>query len=495
MALELTERYGKALSPHRAPPVDAPAWIHEIDNPYLHGHFAPVQHEVTAETLEVIDGELPKDLHGGYFRNGPNPRFQPNNRYHWFDGDGMVHGVWFEDGQARYRSRFVKTDGLAMEAERGASIWPGVLGPFDFSLPLSPLKDTGNTDLIYLRNRLVALWYESGKPYALDPHTLETVGVEDIGGQLKRSVSAHSKTDPTTNDFIFFSYGDRPPYMTYGVVSADGTVHETEITLPGPRRPHDIGITPRYSVLHDFPVFHDPELFEKTGKRIPLFHRDVPTRYGVIPRFGVDADVQWFEFKPCYMLHVVNTYEDGDWLVMLGCRTDDPTLAPNKADGKLAAMLSGLKLQANLYEWRMNLRTGEVKEGHLDDLNAEFPMIRADRTGRPCRFSYHQRIPYEIPATFEALVKYDLRTGSSTRFDYGEGVFGSEAPFAPRSPDGDEDDGYVVTFVTDRSDWQSAVWVFHAQRIEAGPIAKVRIPGRIPAGFHATWVAGTDLPT
>ncbi|MEO0812876.1 MAG: carotenoid oxygenase family protein, partial [Myxococcota bacterium] len=203
------------------------------------------------------------------------------------------------------------------------------------------------------------------------------------------------------------------------------------------------------------------------------------------------------QFEPCYMLHVVNTYEHGDWVVMIGCRTRDPSLSPKREDGKLAAMLSGLKLQANLYEWRMNLKSGEVREGPLDDLNAEFPMIRADRTGRSCRFSYHQIIPYEVPATFEGLVKYDLSTGAYTRFDYGAGVFGSEAPFAARteSPDADEDDGYVVTFVTDRADWTSAVWVFDAKRIEAGPIAKVRVPGRIPAGFHATWVAGDDLPS
>ncbi|MEM6732032.1 MAG: carotenoid oxygenase family protein [Myxococcota bacterium] len=494
MALEITERYGKALAPDGASPTDAPGWIEDIDNPYLHGNFAPVQSEVTAESLEVVEGEIPRDLNGAYFRNGPNNRFKPNNRYHWFDGDGMVHGVWFEDGVARYRSRFVKTAGLELEAERGDTIWPGVLGPFDFSLPLQPLKDTANTDLIYFRDRLLALWYESGKPYALDPRTLATVGVEDIDGQLTAPVSAHSKVDPNTGDFVYFGYGDTPPYMRYGVVDAEGRVHQTDITLPGPRRPHDIGVTPNYTILHDFPVFFDPAVFEKTGKRVPVFHRDVPTRYGVIPRFGVDADVKWFEFEPCFMLHVVNAWEDGDWVVMLGCRTSDPTLHPDRRDGKLAAMLSGLKLQANLYEWRMNLATGETRERSVDDLNAEFPMIRPDRLGIRSRFSYHQRIPYEIPATFDGLVKYDLEDGSSTRFDYGAGIFGSEAPFAARPGSTDEDDGYVVTFVTDASTWKSAVWIFDARAIEKGPVAKVAVPGRIPAGFHATWVDHSELP-
>lgn len=489
MELEITRRYGKALAPDGTPPTRAPDWIQRVDNPYLHGLFAPTLDEVSAAELPV-EGELPRDLFGAYFRNGPNSVFEPKNRYHWFDGDGMVHGIWFADGQARYANRWIRTRGFELERERQAAVWPGVLGPFDFSAPMGPIKDTANTDLIVVDGRLLALWYESGQLYSLCPETLDTMGIEDFGGRLPARISAHSKTDPSTGDFVFFNYGDRAPYMQYGVVRPDGRVHLTDITLPGPRRPHDLGVTPNYSVLHDFPVFFDPQVFAQTGKRIPLFHPEVPTRYGVIPRFGTDADVRWFEFEPCYMLHVVNCWEDGDEVVMIGCRTGDPTLRPDKRDGRLAAMLSGIKLQANLYEWRMNLATGATSEGPLDDLNAEFPMINAGWLGRRNRWSYHQRIPYEIPATFEGLVKYDLTDATSEVFPYGRGVFGSEAPFAPRPGATDEDDGYVLTFVTDTDGWRSACWVFDARHIKDGPVAKVHLPHRVPAGFHATWMPG-----
>ncbi|MCA9571299.1 MAG: carotenoid oxygenase family protein, partial [Myxococcales bacterium] len=272
MALEITARYGKALNPRGEAPPDAPAWIGGIDNPYLHGAFAPVCHETTAADLPVW-GELPRDLHGAYVRNGPNNVHPPTNRYHWFDGDGMVHAVWFGDGRARYANRWVRTPGLALEEERGGPIWPGVLGPFDFGLPLGPLKDTANTDLIAFDGRLLALWYESGCLQELDPRTLATLGPFRPDG-LPGRISAHSKVDPATGELIWFSYGDRAPYMRYGVLAPDGTVHRTDITLPGPRRPHDLGVTPRFSILHDFPVFFDPETFARTGKRIPLFHRD-----------------------------------------------------------------------------------------------------------------------------------------------------------------------------------------------------------------------------
>lgn len=490
--LTVTKRYNKTLSAEGVAPTHAPAWIDKIDNPYLHGLYAPVTQETSATELKVT-GELPKDLFGGYFRNGPNSVHEPLNRYHWFDGDGMVHGIWFEDGKATYRNRWVRTPGWSKEAESQSSIWPGVLGPFDFSLPGGPLKDTANTDLIALNGRLLALWYESGQLYELEPKTLETLGPLTFDGKLDRRISAHSKPDPRTGDFVFFGYGDRPPYMHYGVVRPDGSLHLTDITLPGPRRPHDIGMTPNYSVLHDFPIFFDPELFKKTGKRIPLFHREVPTRYGVIPRFGTDTDVKWFEFEPCYMLHVVNTWEEGDEIVMIGCRTDDPSLKPNREDGKIAAMLSGLKLQANLYEWRMNLVTGQGTERKLDDLNAEFPMIREDVIGLSNRYAYLQVIPHEIPATFDGLLKVDLQTGAQQQWSYGPGVYGSEAPFAPRVGGQDEDDGWVVSFVTDTANWQSACLVFDAKNIDKGPVARVELPSRIPAGFHATWIPGEVL--
>ena len=67
-----------------------PSWIYELDNPYLHGVYAPTVNELHEESL-VVTGALPRDLSGAYFRNGPNPLHHPKNRYHPFDGDGMVH--------------------------------------------------------------------------------------------------------------------------------------------------------------------------------------------------------------------------------------------------------------------------------------------------------------------------------------------------------------------------------------------------------------------
>jgi carotenoid cleavage dioxygenase len=475
---------------------DAPPWTERVDNPYLQGIHAPTTHETTAFELPVVSGEVPKDLFGAYVRNGPNQVFEPTNLYHWFDGDGMVHGVYFRDGAVSYRNRFVRTIGRDDEARAAASIWPGVMGPYDHSKPRHYLKDTANTDVVYHNGNLLALWYLCGTPYRLDPLTLDARGAEDFGGKLHTTVSAHPKVDERTGELVYFTLSDfEPPYMTYGVVSKDGAlVHEVPIDLPGPRATHDITITESYSILHDFPFYHDAKIVKEHGYRVARFHRGEPSRFGVIPRRGGADDVRWFEFEPGYVLHMVNAWEEGDWIVMDGCFEPDPSIRRNPEEGELASMLGYLRVKAHLRRWRMNLATGACREEALDDLNVEFPLPDTELYGAKTRFSYHQYLPEDMyTVEFRALVKYDHETGVRTTYDYGEGWFASESPFARRLGGKEEDDGYVVTIVTHAGKLRSECWVFAAKEIERGPIARVALPSRVPSGFHAKWVSGDRI--
>jgi carotenoid cleavage dioxygenase len=479
----------------RSDPSDCPRWVAAVDNPYLHGIHAPTVHETTAFDLPV-EGELPPGLFGAYLRNGPNAVFQPTNLYHWFDGDGMVHGVYFRDGRASYRSRFVRTAGLADETHAGRALWPGVMGPFDLAAPRHYTKDTANTDVLWHNGRLLALWYLCGQPYALDPLTLDPLGAEDFRGRLGTSVSAHPKVDERTGELVWFTLAEfAPPYMTYGVVSKDGElVHQIPIDLPGPRAPHDITITEHYSILHDFPFFHDVKVLRERGYRVARFHRDLPSRFAVVPRRGRADEVRWFEFEPGYVLHMVNAWEEGDWIVMDGCLQPDPSIRRRPEEGELASMLGYLRVRAHLHRWRMNLRTGEAKEQALDDLNVEFCLPDTDLYGVKTRYSYHQYLPPDMHTVeFRALVKYDHQDGSSRRYDYPDGWYPSEAPFARRAGGAAEDDGFVITIATSAESHRSECWVFSARDVERGPIARVKLPARVPSGFHAKWVAGERI--
>jgi carotenoid cleavage dioxygenase len=471
---------------------ELPLHITPNNNPFLTGLFAPVNREITADELPVI-GEIPNDLEGVYLRNGPNPLFEPRGRYHWFDGDGMVHAVAFRDGKATYRNRWIRTDGFTAEQEAGHAIWPGLMDRPDPSVPKGSgsdgwLKDTANTDIVFHNGYALALWYQCGLPYRFDAQTLETLGVENFRGALKRTVSAHAKVDEHTGELLFFDYATKPPFMTYNVVSANGELtHHTPIDLPGPRLPHDMALTEHYSILMDLPLFWDPQLLARNVHKV-TYYPDLPSRFAILPRYGNSVSVRWFEATPCFIYHVVNSWEEGDEIIMDACRVVAPRPSARPEEGELARMQAFLRLEAQLWRWRFNLQTGAVKEEQLDERLTEWPTMDKLRMGRKTRYSYNAYVP-----KFNGLVKYDLATGATEEYLFGTGRIGSEAPFAPRLKAKDEDDGYVVSFVADANTNASEVIILDAKNFSAGPIARVQLPQRVPVGFHATWVHGHKL--
>jgi carotenoid cleavage dioxygenase len=75
------------------------------DNPFLaNPYFAPVNTEADAGHLQIT-GEMPKELVGTLYRNGPNPQFAPRGPHHWFGGDGMIHAFHIENGNVSYKNR------------------------------------------------------------------------------------------------------------------------------------------------------------------------------------------------------------------------------------------------------------------------------------------------------------------------------------------------------------------------------------------------------
>jgi carotenoid cleavage dioxygenase len=465
------------------------------ENPYLMGGYAPVDNEIDASGLEVI-GEIPEDLNGLYVRNGPNPKYKTEGRYHWFDGDGMLHAIHLRDGKATYRNRWIRTDGIVADATAGRALWKGVAEPRsdnpDDGSRLR-LKDTANTDVLFHNGNLLALWYLAGEPYRVDPLTLETIGTEDWQGTRQSCVSAHAKVDQHTGEFLFFDYGPVPPYMSYGVVSPDGVLkHFTPVDLPGARMPHDMAITEHHSILMDLPLVVDPESATQ-GRHALLFMRDTPARFGILPRYGAGSEVRWFDAEPCYIYHTANAYEDGDEIVMDVCRFRPPGPAPVPLTGPLASILNYLRLDAFLYRYRFDLKTGTTTEYPLDERNTEFPMVDAALIGRRNRYTYNVSINNDFTMYFDGIVKYDLQRGTNERYPFGPGRYGSEAPFAPRPGAAAEDDGYLVSFVYDAAEDRSELVILDAADITSGPVGRVKLPQRVPNGFHACWVPEEQL--
>jgi carotenoid cleavage dioxygenase len=320
----------------------------------------------------------------------------------------------------------------------------------------------------------------------VDARTLEPLGADDLDGALPCPVSAHAKVDAATGELFWFHYGLRAPYLHYGVTSADGKLtHFQPVELAGPRLPHDMAITERYAVLMDLPLHPDPEALRR-GRHKLRFDRELPSRFAVLPRSG--GVPRWFEAEPTYIYHVINAWEDGDAIVLDACRVKRPEpAAPSDASSALASMLAYLRLDAHVQRYRFDLRTGATSERALDDDNVEFPTIDRRRMGRPTRFGYAMHISDEPTLRFDGIVRYDLEGGARRAHWFGPGRWGSEAAFAPRVGGTDESDGYLVSIVRDEREDATEAVVLDAAQLDAGPVARLRIPACVPLGFHATW--------
>ncbi|MDJ0343519.1 carotenoid oxygenase family protein [Streptomyces sp. H10-C2] len=467
------------------------------DHPYRTGPWRPQTTEWRAEDLEVT-GEIPADLEGVYLRNTENPVHPAISLYHPFDGDGMIHVVGFRDGKAFYRNRFVRTDGFTAEQEAGKALWAGIAERPALSLRAdgwgarTRMKDASSTDIVVHAGQALSSFWQCGDLYRLDPLTLETIGKSPWSPDW--GVSAHTKVDDRTGELLFFSYATEAPYLRYGVVGPDNRLkHLTDVPLPGPRLPHDMAFTENYAILNDFPLFWDPALIAQ-GKYASRFHPDLPSRFGVVPRYG--TEVRWFEADPTYVLHFANAYEDGDEIVIDGFHQGCPEPADPRGEGVYQRMFRFLaleRMQTRLHRWRLNLVTGQVKEERLSERFTEFGMINPNLGGRPYRYTYAatQRPGWFL---FDGIVKHDLHTGREERYALPDGVYGSETAMAPRSGATGEDDGYLVTLTTDMNADRSECLVFDAARLTDGPIARVRLPERISSGTHSTWAAGSSLP-
>ena len=164
-----------------------------------------------------------------------------------------------------------------------------------------------------------------------------------------------------------------------------------------------------------------------------------------------------------------------------------PTATPGRDDAeqRMFRFLDATALDPVPYRWRLDLRTGAVKEEPLSDAVSEFGTINGDHLGRPYRYCY-SLVPEPGWFLFRGLRRTDIDSGVTDDWLADDGVFVSEAPLAPRHGGRAEDDGYVVTFPPTSTTTAPNVWCSMPTQLAAGPIARVQLPERICAGTHST---------
>jgi len=448
---------------------------------HLKGNFAPIFEERDEVDLEV-SGSIPPELCGRFFRNGSNP--QSGWSFHWFAGNGMVHGVRLEGGQAKwYRNRYVQTP-LLRDPDAPRTSEDGVT---------DRTRSCANTHVISHGGKILAL-EEGSFPYVLT-NDLDTVGPNNYDGKLVPAMTAHPTLCPETGDLLFFGYSSLPPYLVYHRVNAAGElVQSEEIAVTGPTMMHDFAVSRNHAVFMDLPAIFDMELAMAGGMPI-RWSDDYGARLGVMPRGGTNADVRWFEIDPCYVFHPMNAYVDGNKVVCVVGRHEYmwrdsmEDFAPSY-----------------LHRWTFDLDAGTVSEEQLDDVSHGFPRVDDRKVGLKNRYGWATagrpgnepdfrepdfREPNAREPDFEGpgvLVKYDLEKDSSTVHDFGPASQPGEFVFAESGPSAGEDEGWVMGFVYDMERDASDLVILDATDMAAKPAARIHLPRRIPHGFHGSWI-------
>ncbi|HEV2362827.1 MAG TPA: carotenoid oxygenase family protein [Caulobacteraceae bacterium] len=452
-------------------------------NPYMAGNFAPVRTEDDFD-LEVT-GALPSELRGAFYRNGPNPQFDPGPDHHWFFGDGMVHAFFVEDGKVRYRNRYVRTPKWLLENEAGRRLF-GVFGNPMTTDPAAIGKDGGvaNTNIVWHGGRLLAL-EEGHPPTELDPATLETMGYR---AEYRGKVTAHPKMDPKTGEMVWFAYSAGPaplnPTLAYGVTDKDGNLlRRDDFEAPYTSMVHDFLVTDHYAL---FPVLPLTGSLERAMRGGPAFAWE-PQKgafVGVMRRdAGVDT-VRWFETDPAYVFHPMNAFEADGKICADVMEYPFAPLFPNP-DGS-----PGGNVWARLVRWTFDLasNSNRIRRQVVDDMAGEFPRFDERHAGLGYRHGWFAANTRESgPVAFNAIAHVDLKTGARKVFQLPAGDVAGEPIFVPRTESADEGDGYLLALVYRGDEDRSDFLVFDALGIEAGPIATAKLPRRVPFGFHGNW--------
>jgi carotenoid cleavage dioxygenase-like enzyme len=450
-------------------------------------NFAPIHAEYDLPDLQIA-GDLPCGLNGTLFRNGPNPQFAPVDpaRHHWFGGDGMVHAFTLRDGHASYRNRWVRTAKWLAENVAGRALTSAFGGP---SVSGVQIPDTGiaNTNIVWHAGRLLAL-EEAHAPFELDPASLATRGVQSFGGALAGPFTAHPKIDPVTGELVFFGYsagGRLTAGMTYGTIGPDGRAGRVgRFEAPYSSMVHDFAVTERHVLFPILPLSGSLTR-AKAGQMPYAWEPDLGGHIGVIRRDLGVASLRWFRAESCYVFHVLNAWDEGNRIVADVMQYDEPPLFP-RADGRASDPAA---TRARLERWTLDLDGGTdaFKRTELDGMAGEFPRLDERRAGLRNRFGTFAG-DSRGEGRLDAIAWLDFESGQRAVYTLATGDALSEPVFVPRGPLAAEGDGWLLAVVWRGEERRSDLIVLDTDGVERGPVATVRLPHRVPFGFHGNWV-------
>jgi len=484
----------------------------EIDMNAWKSGFGSCRKEICVE----LEGAVPLDLSGTYFRNG-HGSFEIGKEkqpvLHPFDGDGMIIAAQFENGKVLFRNRFVQTEGYTREKNSNRALYRNTFGTqrkggFLANMFDTNFKNVANTNVIYRAKRLFALW-EGGLPHQLKPDSLETVGEESLGGLLEQNsqFSAHPRIDAKTGRLIISKTQRGLNKVTFTVYEFDDemkVVKERSFDMPGFAFCHDFVVTDNYYIFNQAPTILDPLPFLLGFKGVGScisFDADSPAKLFLVPR-DADRDVEIVELDPHFNFHYANAFDEGlgkvcfDLVRSENVKLGDTSQNPDVPLWELLdidnfpEMVPYTKLERYTLE-KSSLTGGwEYSLESLSSRMIEFTSVAPSVSCQKHRYVYGScgsKVGVSTP--LQGLIKVDVQDKSEETW-FGENYeFLGECIFtqSQQPSSGDEDDGYVLSVLWNGRDKISQLVVFDAKNIRQGPISRLDIPTNIPHGLHGFW--------
>ena len=465
------------------------------------------QRQESSYWIENIEGEIPAELEGTFFRNGPG-LFDINGQpiHHPFDGDGMICSVSFSGQKAYFQNRFVRTQAFLEEQKAGKILYRGVFGTqkpggwfanaFDFNL-----KNIANTSIVYWGQKLLALW-EAAEPHRLNPKNLETEGLDHLDGILNPgdAFAAHYKVDPQSvkdGKLRLVNFSIKPGLSTtitiFELDESGKLLEKHAHSVPGFAFIHDFAITPHYCLFFQNPVEFNPIPFvlgmRGAGECIK-FQPNKPTKIIVIPR-DASGTMQVLETPSGFVFHHANAWEIEPQKLQIDsiCYASFPEVEANSdfRQVKFEELSPG-----QLWRFTLDLKNQTVERNLLEGQCCEFPSLHPEKVGRSYRYVYlgaaHQKIGN---APLQAFIKLDLETQEQHFWTAAPRGFTGEPIFVPK-PNGEaEDDGWVVSLIYDAEHHRSDVVILDAKDLKL--LARLHLNYHIPYGLHGYWTPQTFI--
>ena len=479
-------------------------------HPNYTGLNAPLGEEYAIPDLAVT-GAIPPEVAGTFFRAVPDPAFAPfvEDSAAALSGDGMISAIRFAGGKASIAMRYVETARHRAEVAAGRALFGKYRNPYtDDASVVGTDRTVANTTPVWHAGMLL-MTKEDGRPYRIDPHTLETLGSHDFGGALKSAtMTAHVRIDPESGELFFFGYeadGLGSTKVAYGIADKAGKlIREQWFDAPYCAMMHDFAITRNYALFPVYPTTCDPERVKAGGDH---WHHEQNREswLGVMPRYGDVADIRWFRGPPgvsCY--HMMNAHEDASGLIHFDQCLSSSNAFPfiREASG---IVIPQPQLGGALTRWTVDPK-GDAEEVSQTVIGppGDFPVIPASCQGRALDHAWMLSmnagmrgpplIGGPVGAMFNALLRLDFagRPLQALTLAPGEGF--NEPVHVPSRYVAHE--GWLVMVVdrqTGADAFEHECWIVNAGDVAAGPVARVAIPKRLRPQIHGWWVSADQL--